>query len=75
MAQGAAQGCQLTGGSLAPVGFQKLQPGRGVVENVPHGHGGALRAAPGEHVLNVSGFEDDAGSLNVAFAAGVQLDF
>ena len=75
VSQSAAQGRLQAGRGLAPVRLQKLQPGGGIVKQPPHDHGGALRAAPGPHVLNIPGGEGDPGSLPVPPAAGDQFDF
>ena len=71
--EGAAQRRLHTGGGLAAVGFQKLEPRGGVIEQPLDGHDGALRAAGGPHVLNVPGGQGDKGAFIVAAAAGGEL--
>ena len=72
-AEGAAQRRLHTGGGLAAVGFQKLEPRGGVIEKPLDGHDGALRAAGRPHVLNIPGSQGDEGAFIVAAAAGGEL--
>ena len=72
--QGAAQRGLHAGGGFAPVGFQELEPGGGVVKQIPHDHGGTLRAAHRSHLVDLPGGEGHQGALVVAPAAGAQLD-
>ena len=71
--ESAAQRRLHTGGGLAAVGFQKLEPRGGVIEQPLDGHDGALRAAGRAHVLNVPGGQGDEGAFIVAAAAGGEL--
>ena len=72
--QRAAQTRLDTGRSLASVGFQEFQPGRGVVEQIPDADAGAGRAAGGLHLVNVAGCQGHICSLRILRSAGIQLD-
>ena len=75
MPKRAAQRRKLAGGCLAAVALQEFQPRGGVIEQVAHGHRRPVRAACGEHLLNVPGLEHDAGAARVAATAGVEFYF
>ena len=74
MSKRTAQSRKLAGGSLTAVTLQEFQPRGGVIEQIAHGHRCPVRAAGGEHLLNVPGLQHDAGAARVAAAAGVKLD-
>ena len=72
-AESAAQGGLYAGGGLRPVGFEKLEPGRGVEEQALHLHHGPGGTAGLAHVLDISGAEGHACAALIPRAAGEKL--
>ena len=62
------------GRGLRAVGFEKLQPRRGVVEDIAHGDARALRAADGRHVDDIACLNDNAHALGRALFARYKLN-
>ena len=60
-------------GGLGTVLFHELQPGGGVVEQVPHDHGGALRGAGGLYGSGNTALQMERGAVGLALLAGQDL--
>ena len=60
-------------GGLGAVGFHEFQPGRGVVEELAHHHGGALRAPRLLHGARRAPFQGQGGPHGVPLPAGEHL--